>query len=89
MAEREVLQPENQRRALGCGFVAKLLGDLHHQARPDAADIAQPVVAEYIAQILLDLVHESPLIAPFERDLVVPANQISHVMKPLACSRRT
>ena len=79
IAEREILQTEDQRRALGCDLVAELIRDLHHQARPDAAHIAQPIVAEQVAQILLDLVDESPLITPLERDLVVPADQISHL----------
>ena len=78
MAEREVLQAENQRGAFGCGLVAKLVGELHHQARPDAAHISEPVIAEDVAQVLLDLIDEPPLIAPLERDLVIPANQISH-----------
>jgi len=42
------------------------------------------MVGEGVAQILLDLIDEAPLIAPLERDLVVPANQISHVMNSLA-----
>ena len=48
------------------------------EARIHARPVIKPVVAENVAQILFGLIDEPPLIAPLERDLVIPANQISH-----------
>jgi hypothetical protein len=81
MADREILQTENQRGALGGDFVTEGVGQLHEEARADAAHVAEAVVGEERAEILFELIDETPLVAPFERDFVVPADQISHLVK--------
>jgi len=37
---------------------------------------------------LLQLIDESPLVAPFERDFMVPADQVSHLVKSPAVAIR-
>jgi len=82
------LQTENQRCALRRDLVAESLGQLHQETRADTAHVAEPIVGESGAQILLQLIHESPLIAPFKRDFVVSADQVSHLVKSLAVAIR-
>ena len=77
-AERKILQPEEQRRALGGDLLGNLLGQLDNQARALAAHRAELEIGEDRAQVALQLIDEAPLVAPLERDFVISSNQVTH-----------
>ena len=50
-----------------------------HQTRTERTRAAEVVVAENRAQIIFDLIDETPLIAAFERDFVISADEVTHL----------
>jgi hypothetical protein len=77
-AKRKILQPEDQRGALGGDLVIDFIGQLDDQAWAFAAHRAELEVGEYGAQVALHPVNEAPLVASLECDFVVSSNQVTH-----------
>jgi hypothetical protein len=77
-AQGEILQPEQQRRALGGNRLIDLVGQLDDEARPLAAHRAKLEVGEDGAQVALQLIDEPPLVAPLERNFVVSSYEVKH-----------
>jgi hypothetical protein len=74
-ADGEILQAEEQRRALTDQIIARVRRQFRDDARSLRAHAPDSDVGEDAAQVVLELIDEAPSIAAFEHDFVASPDQ--------------